>query len=317
MAHPSELWNGFWGIQVLQTGQSLGLFQSLTEAKSASELAQERGLEPRYTLLWCEAATNFGLLERSQEQYQTPIEHSDWLIRSKGFTQSHLHLSRRMNETLTAVFGGRALPEPPVSLRLLLQENLQANYDWLFREASAASETLENMLTGSSRVLEVGCGLGFGLSHLRAYYPSLELFGLEADYECAQEAERSTKAIIHVGELPGNRFAQGFDLVVCFRTLTATTDPAALLAECSQLLKSDGLFLLGTEVTDDDRQRKSEARVQGERLAYNVLAGESLRHAFSTEQLRELLQNSGFTIDKELEAPDWATPAFLCSVTRE
>lgn len=310
--HPSELWRGFWGIQVLQTGQTLGLFENLLEPKSAASVAQALHLEERYITLWCEAAQSFNLLIEDEGKYQVPKEYESWLLSSSGFTESHLHLSNRVNETLRAVFGGRALPEPPISLRLLLQKNLKSNYRWLFQQAATIWPKLQSTLNGPGKVLEVGCGVGYGLSYLRRFHPQLELFGLEADYECAQEAERGTKAVIHLGQLPGERFAKGFDLIVCFRTLSAAKSPQDLVKECSALLKPGGLFLLGSEVTDDRVERKCEARLKGERLAYNVLAGESLINSFSTEELKQLLSDSGLSLVKELEAPDWATPAFLC-----
>lgn len=311
--HPGELWRGYWGIQVLQVGQTLGLFEAFQEQQAVDRVARERGLEERYLQLWCEAAESFGLVEKVENEYRTPPEHHQWLVRSRGFTESHIHLSRRMNETLHAVFGGRALPEPPISLRLLLQENLQANYQWMFQEAAQAWPALAETLSGSSRVLEVGCGLGFGLSYLRDFHPALDLVGLEPDYECAQEAERTTKAVIHVGDFPAERLSKSFDLVVCFRALTASPDPQRLLKECSQLLNPRGLFLLGSELEEPCETRKDPARCRGERLAYNVLAGESLLNSFSHPELLDLLAGAELELQQEIAAPDWATPLFLCT----
>lgn len=311
-SHPSSLWRGFWGIQVLHAGQTLGLFEALQTPRTPDELAREKGLDASYLTLWCETAQSFGLLETTEGRYHAPESLYDWLCLSRGFTHTHLHLARRINETLEAVFGGRALPEPQISLRLLLQENLQANYHWLFGEVVKALPEFEEKMLSSGRALEVGCGAGFGLNYLRDYYPQLELFGMEADYECAQEAERSTKAVVHVGEEIGNRFAKGFDLIVCFRTLSAASDPQALLGECARLLNPDGYFVLGSETTDDKQSRKSQARIQGERLAYNILAGEHLKNSFTKEELRKLLLEAGLRVLTEIEAPDWATPAIVC-----
>jgi len=298
---------------VLQVGQQLDLFDAFLEAQSAEETATTLNLEKRYVELWCQAAASFRLLEKRDGKYQTSETYRDWLLNSKGFTQTHLHLGRRMNETISAVFSGRALPEPPISLRLLLQEHLIANYNWLFAEASRVCPALGKVLAEGNRVLEVGCGVGFGLSYLRDFHPHLELFGLEADYECAEEAERSTKAVIHVGEFPAERFAGNFDLVVNFRSVTASPDPKRLLSECASLLKKDGLLLLSSEMTDESERRKSQSRVLGERLAYNVLAGPSLVNSFTRNELAACLESGGFKVEAELSAPDWATPTFVCS----
>ena len=313
--HPSELWRGYWGIQVLYIGQSLGLFESLKDPQSVETLARTKNMDAAYVGHWCEAALSFQLLKKLEDLYQTPPDFQDWLSLSKGFTQSHLNLNRRMNETLSAVFGGRALPEPTISLRLLLQESLQANYRWLFQEASLLSPKLQGILSKQSRVLEISCGLGFGLSYLRDFYPKLELFGIESDYECAQEAERSTKAVIHIGELPRGKFSKKFELIVSFRSLSASQNPETLLRECAELLSDDGLFLLGSELTNEELHRKDEARMQGERLTYSILTRESLNHTFTQTQLASLLEKTGFRILQQLKAPDWATPAFLCALT--
>ncbi len=311
--HPSDLWRGYWGIQVLHAGQILGLFELLREAKTVEEISGELHLERRYIELWCEAAVDFHLVEREGERFRAPEMYLEWLQRSGGFTQSHLQLSARMNETLRAVFGGRALPEPPISLRLLLQKNLQANYQWTFQEAASAHPRVNDILTRAGRVMEVGCGVGYGLSHLRNYHPKLELFGLESDYECAQEAERFTKAVIHVGEFPAERFSRDFDLIVCFRSLTASSDPKRLLQECAKLLHPSGFIVLGSEFQDEQDRRKGRARSKGERLAYNILAGEFLVNSYTRESLCALVNEVGLKVEREVEAPDWATPLLICS----
>lgn len=314
--HPSGLWDGFWGIQLLHTGQSLGLFEALSQPLSSGELAEKLHLEARYTAVWCAAAEAHGLLRESGGRYGTPPELRQWLTDSRGFTESHLHLSGRLNETFQAVFAGRALPEPPIGLRLMLSESLLQNYRWMFQTLPEQLPNFAAALQNGSRLLEVGCGLGLGLGVLRARLPHLELYGLEADFECAREAERSTRAVIHLGELPGDRYGKSFDLVVCFRALALSGQPERLLAECAGLLSPGGWLVLGTELQDRDGQRKSSARSLGELFAYRLLAGETEVNFFYREQLLEILDGLNLTLEAEVEAPDWGTPLFLCSRSR-
>ena len=105
-----------------------------------------------------------------------------------------------------------------------------------------------------------------------------------------------------------------FDFIVCFRTLSAISDPAKLLTECAGLLESGGFFLLGSETSDGNEHRKSAARVQGERLAYNILAGDHLKNSFTEQELKELLTRAGFKVHAQIDAPDWATPALVCTI---
>jgi SAM-dependent methyltransferase len=312
-SHPASLWDGFWGIQLLHAGQSLGLFAALEQPLTAIQLAKKLRLEVRYTELWCTAAAACSLLEESQGSFSTPQSITGWLAESQGFTASHLHLSQRLNESFQAVFAGRALPEPPISLRLILSESLLQNYRWVFQQVPAQLPAFAQKLQQGSRALELGCGIGLGLGVLRQNYANLELYGLEADFECAREAERATRAVIHLGELPGDRFGKTFDLVICFRALATCAKPEELVSECARLLSPDGWLVLGTELQDLDGRRKSSARSQGELFAYQLLAGETEVNFFTRDGLIGMLDRFNLKVEAEVEAPDWGTPLYLCT----
>ncbi len=312
--HPSSLWEGFWGIQLLHAGQSLGLFEALAEPLGSAELAEKLHLEPRYTENWCVAAVACGLLSQQDTRFQTPPDLRDWLSGSRGFTESHLHLSHRLNETFQAVFAGRALPEPPVSLRLMLGDSLLQNYRWVLETVPTQVPGFAEALQRAHRTLEVGCGIGVGLGVLRSHYSQLDLYGLEADFDCAREAERATRAVIHIGETPGDRYAKPFDLVFCFRALASAENPEQLLSECAKILSPEGWLILGSEVQDRAGVRKSSARSLGELFAYQMLAGAANVNFFTREQLIEMIDRCGLQVEAEVEAPDWGTPLYMCSL---
>ena len=312
LSHPADLWEGFWGVQLLHIGQTLGLFEALEQAQTASDLAQKLRLETRYTELWCLAARSCGLLEQTENRFVTPAHLREWLRRSRGFTESHLNLSERLNETFQAVFAGRALPEPPIALRLVLGESLMQNYRWALEDVPTQVPELASALHSAKRALEVRCGTGLGLSLLRSHYRQLDLYGLEPDYECAREAERSSRAVIHIGEFPAEHFTKSFELIVCFRALAGSREPETLLKQCADLLTPSGWLILGSEIQDDETRRKSQGRARSEYFAYQLLSGEASINFFTRAQLTEKLHLAGLHVVREFPAPDWGTPLFLC-----
>lgn len=309
---PQDLWDGFWGIHLLHIGQTLGLFQALEQPATPSELASTLHLEPHYIELWCLAARASGLLQEHLGRFQAIPELLSWTQHSQGFTSSHLHLTEQVLHTFQAIFTGRALPEPPILLRMILTESLSRNYAWAFQEAPASLPAFAQALSTARRALEVGCGMGLGLSALMTHHGHIDLYGLESDYECAREAERNTHAVIHVGDLPRSHFNKTFDLIICFRTLSSSHHPQELLTECRHLLEPTGWLLLATEIQDPDQVRKHSARSLGEHFAYQLLTGHSNLRFFHRKALLAMLEKAELTLCHEIQAPDWATPLLLC-----
>ncbi len=313
----TNFWEGFWGIQIIHVGQTLELFEAFANWETPDKVCQERSIESRHLIHWCSAAQSLGLLEKSQEQFRTAPALKDWLTNSEGFTSSHLHLARRMNETFEAILHGRALPEPPIALRILLQDSLRRNYRWLFEAVPLLHAEFRAHLESSSRALEVGCGIGLGLAELQQRYPQIEVYGLERDYECAREAERLNRCVIHVGELPAKTFEKSFDLIICFRTLAGTTCPRTLLAQCRQVLNPGGWLVLGTELAIEDRNEKTAGQIHAEHFLYQLLAGEASFRLYSRQEILTLLTELEFETLTEIPGTDWGTPVFLARASPE
>lgn len=195
----------------------------------------------------------------------------------------------------------------------MLGDSLLQNYRWVFETVPAQVPRFAEALRRAHRTLEVGCGIGVGLGVLRSHYSHLDLYGLEADFDCAREAERATRAVIHIGETPGDRYGKPFDLILCFRALASAEQPEQLLTECAHILAPDGWLILGSEVQDRAGVRKSSARSLGELFAYQMLAGVANVNFFSREQLIEMIDRCGLQVEAEVEAPDWGTPLYMCS----
>jgi SAM-dependent methyltransferase len=107
-------------------------------------------------------------------------------------------------------------------------------------------------MVGDRRVLDAGCGVGYG-SVILAEADAREVLGVdlgEAVVAAASAAER-----------PGLRFAQGdiarldaeggsFDAIVCFEVIEHVEDPHVVLAEFARLLAPGGLLVISSPNRD-------------------------------------------------------------------
>lgn len=280
LAQVRNYFTGFWGTWLLHLGQQLGLFAALAEAPATSAaLAERLGYEPDYTDVWCRAAHAYEFLEGSPEEGWRLAEGLAEVLEPLGaWAATYVRVSYRVNETLEAVFRGTALPEPSLSLRLLLADGLRASYRGLLDRLIPQVPELEARLRQGGRVVEFGCGTGYGLELLKERYPHLELTGIESDYECAREAERATRAVIVVGTAEESRYESRFDAAIFHRSLEESEDPRRALARAAAALKPGGFLIvsspeLGAEGFEAPRSEEGRLRL-GERFFFGMfLAG--------------------------------------------
>lgn len=145
-------------------------------------------------------------------------------------------------------------------------------------------------LTGLGRglVLEVGCGSGLFLSHLRgAGYAVAGVETSKADVAYARERLGLT---VFEGALEALPLERGrYDAVVMVYVLEHIPDPAAVLARMRELLKPGGWAVLGLPVMDSGQARWLGARWSAVTEAPRHVAIPSVAGA------TRLLETAGFT----------------------
>jgi SAM-dependent methyltransferase len=104
------------------------------------------------------------------------------------------------------------------------------------------ASTVEEMLGGKGRVLDIGCGPGF---LLRAFQErGWDVYGTEFSEESAAHAREELKLPVSVGDIAGLRLEAGrFDAVVMWHVLEHMGEPAATVAEVARLLRPGGVLL--------------------------------------------------------------------------
>lgn len=97
------------------------------------------------------------------------------------------------------------------------------------------------------RVIDVGCGCGYGCEELAAV--AFSVTGIDNSVEAIQYAEQhhGHDVIFHVQDAEELPFNVGdFDLAVCFEVLEHLDDPATALVQMQRVLIDDGLLIAST-----------------------------------------------------------------------
>jgi hypothetical protein len=300
----SERWSqlrsyyeGFWGTWLLHVGRELGLFNALLERpRTSEELAGDLGFESTYVEVWCRAARLFDYLEAVPEGWQVAEGWGPILQGTGAWGSTYVQLSNRVYETLEAVFRGRALPESSLNLRLHLADGLRASYRWLWQQWVPQSGEIHQKLTESKRLIEFGCGFGLGLEVLRESYPHLELTGMEWDFDCAREAERSTRAVVVVGLPEQSTYRNRFDVAVFHRALALCDNPHLALSKGLESLREGGLLIIASEseLPEDSPENKQTVRLRlGERFFYQMFHTSHALRSIGLDEIEGWLKAAG------------------------
>ena len=147
---------------------------------------------------------------------------------------------------------------------------------------------------GGSRLLDLGCGEGATLRHVRRDY-GLEILGLDADPSWAEAGEDTIIASAEAMPLPD----ASFDGILMECSLSVMADPEAALGECRRVLRPGGRL-----VVSDLYARGEAARLRG-----------CLGRIERLEDIRAGLARGGFEIElfedhSEALASLWARLVF-------
>ncbi len=271
----------------------MGFFQALEEESlSVAELANRLGFEQDYVEVWCGAANAFEFLDLEADgRYRLWAGMAQALEVGGPWAGALIHVSNRVCETLEAVFRGTAPPEPHLSLHLQMAQLVRASYQDLFLRQLPRVPELQAVMVQGGRLVEFGCGCGYGLEIVRRLYPEVEPTGLEADYECAREAERATRAVIVVGTAEDCRYEGRFDVAVFHRSLSYCESPALALERAVQALRPGGFLVVS--LPDDMPASEADLRTDrgrvrmGERLFYGMFLAPDPRYNPTSGQVNE------------------------------
>jgi 2-polyprenyl-6-hydroxyphenyl methylase / 3-demethylubiquinone-9 3-methyltransferase len=171
----------------------------------------------------------------------------------------------------------------------------------LHRMNPARIDWIESLLTGPTRILDVGCGAGLAAEALAGH--GHEVLGIDAAGE-AIEAARTHLAgqaltLSYRSCLAEDLVAEGatFPVITCLEVIEHVPDPAGFLRVLAQLLEPGGLLVLSTL----NRTRRSwlTAKVGAEYVLRMLPVGTHDWKAFITPaELAAMLRAAGFRVGK-------------------
>jgi 2-polyprenyl-3-methyl-5-hydroxy-6-metoxy-1,4-benzoquinol methylase len=103
---------------------------------------------------------------------------------------------------------------------------------------------IRKLVPDHSRLLEVGCGLGFLLRRLEKHY---EITGYDYSLKAMSEIKNNIKASLIVGNAQKLTFdKESFEAIVCFDVVEHLEQPELFFAEAERTLKSRGYLFFST-----------------------------------------------------------------------
>jgi 2-polyprenyl-3-methyl-5-hydroxy-6-metoxy-1,4-benzoquinol methylase len=149
----------------------------------------------------------------------------------------------------------------------------------------------------NGKVLDIGCGFGFGTQLMANKRPDCHFYGIDVDqkaidYACKNQIDRNLE--FRIMDATNLDFGSGyFDSVVSIENIEHVSDSEKYLSEVSRVLKKGGTLFLTTP--NDDRFEHRVYRFFGKKIRYNPYHA----HEFSYSEIRHLLKKHGFSISKQ------------------
>lgn len=329
-----QLFAGFNGTWVLVVGRRSGLLRAVADAgdKVTEEtLAERTRFHLPYVQVWCRAAFAFGFLDHEASGYRL-APHMRELLLDAGdpfFVGGRAEFYASTTEDFAAfperLKDGRMFPRSEHAPGLLQALSEMTKPDFVNLTDAVLPKlpgALDRLAAPGARLLDVGCGAGWGLLHFARRFPSLSLTGIEPDPESVKLAQAAVSreglaSRIDVRKEDARTFADRdrYDLIVLNVSLHETGDEAAwreVLSRCREAAHTGALIVVSELPYPGSVE---EYRTLPSQLLAGVQHHEALVGcgAITVPQLRGLLEGAGFSGVRVIEQPNPARVVYAAT----
>jgi SAM-dependent methyltransferase len=316
-----DLVAGYHATHMLEIARELGIWEALAKdpGPASGELAERLGTDPFYTDVLCRTAFSFGLLERDGDGWRM-APHFDQILGSPD-SSFYLACAPRVHMVL-----GEDYRDYVGHFRAGTSRPYQKHGERFMREIAEALKTLPRIfldlvlpnlpglnarLAGGARVLEVGCGGGWGVVQIAERFPETTCVGIDLEpysVELARQliAERGLEGrcearVQSAGELGEDGT---YDVATSFLVVheIAPETKAGAFSAVARALKPGGYFLIFDETypeTDEALQTmpsRFAAMAQWYELTWgNIVGTRSELHALCRDAGLEVAEETTFS----------------------
>lgn len=182
---------GYVGYRTIEVGLRHAIFDRLAahpEGIDVEELAAETGSDPFYLDVWCRSAYAAGVLEAADQGYRLDATTASLLTDRDSPTyvggMFRLLDQPEVFDRFAEVFAsGQRTWWNEFSAEFIagVADTSRPAYIRLVPAGLAQIPGLVDGLSKDADVVDLGCGAGFGLTHLARNYPSVRLVGVDGD----------------------------------------------------------------------------------------------------------------------------------------
>ena len=314
-------------LQSIHVGRRLGLYESLRSPRTASELADHAGIDPRYAREWLEQQAVAGFVSvdgKIGDDYLDRVRF--WLNPRQLAVLVHEEDPAHVSPLADMVAGGGLVIDQVVEAYRTGQGVPYAAYGKSFRDGQAginrpafvndlSSTWIEAVpevaarLREGGKVADLGSGTGWSAIAMARAFPKATVIGFDSDdasvTDARANADTAGVAVEFIKADAATMADHGpFDLVLILEVLHDLARPVEVLEAARHSLNDDGVVLVADEKVAESFQPKGddlERMMYGWSVTYCLPASmtEESSAALGTvlrpSRLKELAGQAGFS----------------------
>ena len=170
--------------------------------------------------------------------------------------------------------------------------NQQKETIWKTNFAPLFKDLVDNNITSSAKVLDVGCNMGiFVDGMIKNGYTDVTGFDLNRlSIETGKEEFEDIKDNLQIKDITGNFDEGDYDVIVCSDVLSYVSDPKIAISNLNKLTKINGFVYLNNTVIDNDHFSKDPR-------GWSAVGNGECITLFTSEGLKSLLTEGGFEFE--------------------